>query len=115
MSKLAWMTLQAAIVAWVAWVDWDSAREAGTQPHPGVAFGIGLFFAFIVTAGLVVARDMVRGAWTYMQSPSIGRVHGDSGQLTVAGLPGEIDQSSKQRGRLNTADGDAGKAPKLLR
>jgi hypothetical protein len=106
------MALQAAVVAGGFWIEWDMAHMAGRPPSIAEGLGIGGVAAFAVTAAIVVIGDALR------KSAPIGRPNNDSGQLVATRLPsaiGKIDQSSKQRGRLNTADGDAGKAPKLLR
>jgi hypothetical protein len=57
MRTLAWMALQIAVVAWWVWVEYDEAAFRGRSAEPLHGFAMGIFFAFIVTAGIVAARD----------------------------------------------------------
>lgn len=61
--KLAWMALQAAVVAVCVWFEYESARLDGKEPNLGLGIGMGLFFAVIVSAGLVRLIDAYRHGW----------------------------------------------------
>lgn len=113
MSKLGWITLQSAIVAFWLWVDFDAAREAGVPPKPGIAFGVGLFFAFMVTAALVVGRDLIqRFRRTHMASlPTLSR---DVDARDAIGFAGHVDEAGQQGDRLLTSGRHRGETPKLL-
>jgi hypothetical protein len=66
MRKLCWMALQAAIVAGTVWLD-DRAAMNHEGPNVGVAFGLGICVAFIVTA---VTRVMRESFWLYLVTAS---------------------------------------------
>lgn len=84
MRAIPWIALQAAVIGWWLWVDWDSARIAGTKPNPGVALAMGMFFAAIVSAGVVRLLDAWRYGWKASEPPPIAQADKIEGNLTVA-------------------------------
>lgn len=109
MSKLGWITLQGGIVAFWLWVDFDLARESGEPSHPGAAFGVGLFFAFLVTAAIVVVRDFIQ---PFRRTHTASLPSLDAGSTT--GLISHIDQAGEQRDGLLASSRHSREPPKLL-
>jgi hypothetical protein len=108
MKTLAWMVLQAAVVAWWLWVEYDSASVEGRQPNFGLAFGIGIFFAFIVTAGIIAARDLIARL-----RARAGRPGRDAPPVAFLGAAGrQIGQTGHQPNRLGTAGRSLDDLPK---
>ena len=113
MSKLAWIVLQLAVIAWWVWVELDGAAMRGQEPHVALSVGVGVFFAFMVTAALVVARDAFRRLRSRMQSPTVPiGVDVDAGRLRSIA---HFDQSADQDGGLIASGRRVGDPPKLLR
>lgn len=84
MRAIPWIALQAVVIGWWLWVDWDSARIMGTQPKPGVALFMGMFFAAIVSAGVVRLLDAWRYGWKASEPPPIARADKIEGNIVVA-------------------------------
>lgn len=93
-KTLAFMVLQIAVVAGCVWLEYDSAPLYRREPQLGIAFAMGVFFAFIVTAGIIAARDL----WTRL-SARISRPHSDSPTVLGRTQP-EISQAGGESSRL---------------
>lgn len=63
MRTIAFVILQAVVIGWWLYVDWDSSRTLGTESRPGVALAMGVFFAAIVSAGAARLIDAWRYGW----------------------------------------------------
>lgn len=115
MKTLAWMTLQAAIVAAVVVVQVDVGHQLGKTPDYGTAFVFGIFAAFLVTAAIVIVRDKIlakgfgRGA-----GPSTGI---DLDTRATTGIPaiGSGNGETGSEGQsLATPTRSGGDGPKLI-
>jgi hypothetical protein len=109
MRKLCWIALQTAIVAGTVWLEYDRSATEGGSNNVGVAFGLGIFLAVIVTAGLVVAEEKLRWLIGLVSRRSSQRV------VDVAVIPSEIGQAQNAADRLGTAGGSQRQLSEPLR
>jgi len=105
------MGLQAAIVGWWLWVEYDRAQESGELPNWGLAFAMGLFFAFLITAGLFVAGEKLRWLWSLGRRRFIDR---DAERLPGS-LKGQMGEARGQGSSLVTSQGRGNDLPETLR
>ena len=105
------MGLQAAIVGWWLWVEYDRAQESGELPNWGLAFAMGLFFAFLITAGLFVAGEKLRWLWSLGRRRFIDR---DAERLPGS-LKGQIGEARGQGSSLVTSQRRGNDLPETLR
>jgi len=83
MQAALWISMQAAVVAWWLWMDWDRAIIMGTRFNPGLALALGCFFALLVTAGIARLLDAKRFGWSASEPPPIARADKIAGNLFI--------------------------------
>ena len=83
MRAALWVSIQAAVVLWWLWMDWDRATVMGSTFNPGLALALGCFLALIVTAGIARLLDARRFGWKASEPPPIPRADRVAGNLFI--------------------------------
>lgn len=114
MKALAWMTLQAAIVAAFVISEFDVGRQLGKEPDYGTAFAFGILTAFLVTAAIVIVRDKVL-AWRSRRATPTGGIDLDAGTaLDIPAIGSGDGEPGSERQRLAAPSRSGGDGPKLF-
>jgi hypothetical protein len=115
MKTLAWMTLQAAIIASVVLMQSDVGRQLGKEPDYGTAFVFGIVAAFLVTVAIVIVRDTLLAWRSRRAAAPTGGIYRDAGTaLRIPAVGSDDGEPGSERQSLAAPSRSGGDSPKLI-